>query len=106
LFPLTSEPLCELFTISKVRSGHQKFEQCPQLRQIVLQRGTSKKQPAERAEHQQNIPSLRLEILDHMRLIQYHVVPRLSLEDMRIAAGKRVRRDADVEVELVVPTLT
>ena len=41
-----------------------------------------------------------------MRLIQNHVVPWLSLEDVRVAAGKRVRRDADVEVELVVPTLT
>jgi len=41
-----------------------------------------------------------------MRLIQDHIVPRLSLEDMRIAAGKRVRRNADIEVELVVPALT
>jgi len=41
-----------------------------------------------------------------MRLVQDHVVPRLSLEDMRIAASKRVRRNADVEMELVVPALT
>ncbi|SRR5216684_3729107 len=41
-----------------------------------------------------------------MRLIQDHIVPRLSLEDMRIAAGKRVRRNADVEMVLVVPTMT
>ena len=40
-----------------------------------------------------------------MRLIQDHVVPRLSLEDMRIAASKCVRRDADIEMEFIVPAL-
>lgn len=41
-----------------------------------------------------------------MRFVENHIVPRLPLEYVRIAAGKRIRGDADVEVVLVVPALT
>ena len=49
---------------------------------------------------------MRLEVLNHVRLVQDHVVPRFSLENVCVAARKRVRRDANVEVELIVPALT
>ena len=49
---------------------------------------------------------MRLEVLDHVRLVQDHVVPRLSLENVCVAASKRVRRDTNVEVKLIVPALT
>src|SRR6266702_262137 len=106
MLPLTCEPFGKLSAICKVRSRHQEFEQRPQLRQVILQRSTSEEQPPERAKHEQNIPPLRLEVLDHVRFVQDHVVPRLSLENMCVAASKRIRRDANVEVELVVPALT
>ena len=56
-------------------------------------------------ERQQRVPPLTLEVLDHMRLIQDHVVPPLALEHVGVAAGERVGRDAYVEMILVVPPL-
>lgn len=41
-----------------------------------------------------------------MSLVEDHVVPRLALEDVGIAASEGVRSDTDVEVRLVGPPLT
>ena len=40
-----------------------------------------------------------------MCFVEDHVVPSLALEDVRVARRERVRRDARVEVVLVVPPL-
>lgn len=49
---------------------------------------------------------MRPEVLDHVCLIEDHVVPRLALEYVRITAGEGIRGDADVEVGLIVPALS
>ena len=105
LITRTRKPLAELLQVRKVRARHQKLQQRPQLRQVVLERSARQQQPPERAEHQEGIPPLRLEVLDHVRLVKDHVVPSLALEDVRVARCKRIRRDAGVEVVLVVPSL-
>lgn len=40
-----------------------------------------------------------------MCFVENHVVPRFSLEDMRIPTGESIGGDADIEVVLVVPPL-
>ena len=49
---------------------------------------------------------MALEVLDHMRLVEDHVVPSLALEYMRVTTRERVRCNARVEMILVVPPLT
>ncbi len=102
----TCEPFAKLLEVREVRARHQELQERPELREVVLQWGSRKQQAAERAEHEEGIPPLRLEVLDHVRLVKDHVVPPLALEHMRVAARERVRRDARVEVVLVVPPLT
>ena len=41
-----------------------------------------------------------------MSFVENHVVPRLALEDMGIPASQRVRRDAHIEVMLIIPPLS
>ena len=57
------------------------------------------------SKHEQDVPTLGFEVLDHMRLIKDHVIPRLALEDMRVPAGKCVGSYTYVEMVLVIPTL-
>jgi hypothetical protein len=71
-----------------------------------LERCTSKQEPPKGPKHKQNIPSLRFEVLDHMSFVENHVVPGLALEDVGISANQRVRRDAHIEVMLVIPPLS
>ena len=40
-----------------------------------------------------------------MSFVEYHIVPSLSFENVGIPTGKSIRRDANVEVVLVVPAL-
>ena len=50
------------------------------------------------------MPPLRLEILDHVRLIENHVVTALSPEDLGVGECEGVRCDADVERVFSVPS--
>lgn len=65
----TREPISEFLQIHKVGAGHQELQQRPKFGEIVLQWCPRQQQPAERTKHQQCVPTLRLEVLDHMRLV-------------------------------------
>lgn len=41
-----------------------------------------------------------------MRLVKNHVVPGFALEDMRVATGERIGSNTDIEMVLVIPTLS
>lgn len=49
---------------------------------------------------------MRSEVLDHVGLIQDHIIPRFPLENMRITAGEGIGGDADVEVIFIIPALS
>ena len=71
-----------------------------------MERRTSQQKAPERTEHEERVPPLRLEVLDHMRLVKDHVVPAFALEHMCVAASEGIGRDADIEMVFVVPALT
>jgi hypothetical protein len=81
------------------------LEQRPQFREVVLEGCTSEKEPTERPKHEQNVPPLGFEVLDHMSLVKYHIIPSLAFEDVGIPTRKGIRCDADIEVVLIVPAL-
>ncbi len=101
----TGKPFAEFLEIGKVGPRHQKLQEGPQFGKIVLQRCPREEKPAIRSEHEEDVPSLGLEVLDHMRFIQDHIVPSLTLEYVRVPASQCIRCDADIEVVLVIPAL-
>jgi hypothetical protein len=99
--------LSKLFEVRKVGTRHQGLQERPQIGQVILQRYSREEQPPKGTKHEQYVPSLRPKALDHVRLVQDHVVvPHLALEDVCVPARERVRGDAHVEVVLVVPSLS
>src|SRR5277367_5836109 len=102
---LTRKPIPKLLQIGKVGTRHEKLEQSPEFRQVVLKWCPSEQETAKRPKHEQDIPSLRLEVFDHMGFIEYHIIPSLSLEYVGIPAGQRIRSDAYVKAVSIVPAL-
>lgn len=87
---LTREPFAELFQVGKVGTRHQELKQSPKFGEIVLKRRSGQQEPSVGSEHKENIPPLRFEVLDHMRLIKDHIVPWLPFEDMGVSASQSV----------------
>ncbi len=94
------EPLIEILErIENLR--HQKMQQRPQLRKIILKWGSSKQQPTMSLKIQKNLPSLRFEILNILSLIQYHIVPSLPPKNGMISDCNFIACYTDMEtVEL------
>jgi len=82
------------------------LQQCPELCQIILEGCTREQEAPEGSEHKQDIPPLRLEVFDHMRFVEYHIIPRLPFEDMGISTGQRIGSDTDIEMVFIVPALS
>jgi len=61
-----------------------------QLHEVVLQRSTGEEQAVSSVEAEEGLPPLRAEVLDVMRLIEDHVMPRLATEHELIRENELV----------------
>lgn len=59
---------------------HEEVHERPELHHIVLERCASQEESSLSVEPEKRLPSLTLEVLDVLRLIQYHIVPLLASE--------------------------
>lgn len=75
---------------------HQEVHQTPQLHQVVLQRSPGKQQPAFDLEGQQACPPLRLEVLNMVCLVEYHVLEPVAFEYLVILQNQFITGDDDV----------
>lgn len=73
------EPVFEVTLVAKyVR--HQEMHKRPELHDVILQWSSRQQQPPVRVESEQGLPSLRLEVLNVLGLVQNHVIPFLAPE--------------------------
>lgn len=98
------EPLVEV--VEGVEDlGHEKVKQRPQLGQVVLQGCAGEQQPAVGLEVEQDLPALRLEVLNVLSLVQDHVVPFLASEYRVVGHSDLVAGNADMETVEFRPAL-
>mmetsp|Transcript_61333 Transcript_61333/g.147631 ORF Transcript_61333/g.147631 Transcript_61333/m.147631 type:complete len:212 (+) Transcript_61333:1973-2608(+) len=90
------EPVAELRVRGK-NVGHQEVQKRPQLHEVVLQRRAREKDSTLCAEAKKDLPALRLEVLDVVRLVEDHVLPALAAKHLLVLHDHFVRGDADVE---------
>ena len=99
------EPLFEILHVGE-DVGHQEMHETPQLHHVVLQWCSCDQESSLGVEPQEGLPSLRLEILYVLSLIQDHVVPLFSPEGKVVLDHQLVRGDTDVEGVLLAPAMS
>lgn len=85
---------------------HQEVHQGPKLHDVILKRGSCQQKSSFRVESQKGLPSLALEILDVLGLVQDHIIPLFPSEGKVILDNKLVRCDADVERVFLTPPVS
>ena len=71
-----------------------------------MERSSSEEKPAVSFEVEKNLPSLRLEVFDILRLIEDHVIPLLASKNRMVSHGNLVAGYADVEAVELRPALS
>ena len=91
-----AEPKGELASTAK-ESRHEKVHERPQFHETVLQRSSGEQKSSLCVEMQQNLPSLRLEVLNVVSFVEHHIDPLLATKHRHIPHCQLIRGDAHLE---------